>query len=127
VSEAGSLVRLEGRLKEMAIAGLADPESRSIIVAVLTKPKPAVEIEKEVGLPPSTLYRKISELKECGLLMVDRFEVRSDGRREALYACPFAEVRFIRKQGEIELEVIQTEESLERRWFELFFSRHDFS
>lgn len=116
-----------GHLKEMMIANLADSESRSIIITVLAKPKAAVEIEKELGLPQSTLYRKISDLKECGLLMVQRFEVKLDGRREALYACPFTEVRFKAEQGEIGLDVIQTEESKEKRWFELFFSSQDFS
>ena len=119
------MVRVAGHLKEMMIAGLADSESRKIIIAVMAKPKAAAEVEKELGLPQSTLYRKISELKECGLLMVERFEVRPDGRREALYACSFAEVRFKAESGEIVLDLIQTEESKEKRWFELFFSRRD--
>jgi len=121
------LVRVAGPLKERIIACFSDSECRQIVTAVMLKPKTAIEIEKELGLPQSTLYRKISELKESGLLMVERFEVRPDGRREALYACPFSEVRFRAEAGEIELEVIQTEESLEKRWFELFFSGHDFS
>jgi hypothetical protein len=63
ISGAIDLVRVAGRNKELMIASLADPESRSIIIAVMAKPKAAVEIEKELGLPQSTLYRKISELK----------------------------------------------------------------
>jgi DNA-binding transcriptional ArsR family regulator len=127
ISGAIELVRVAGHLKERMIASLADSESRKIIVAVIAKPKTAVEIEKETELSQSTLYRKISELKECGLLMVERFTVRLDGRREALYACPFTEVRFIATQGGVELELIETEESLEKRWFELFFSRQSLS
>jgi DNA-binding transcriptional ArsR family regulator len=119
-------MRVVGPLKEMIIASLSDPESRRIIRAVIAKPKTSVEIEREVGLPPSTLYRKISELKECGLMMVEEFEVKHDGKREALYACPFAEIRFKVRQGEIELELIQTEESIEKKWFELFFLTRDF-
>jgi len=121
------LVRVAGHLKEMLIASLADSESRKIITTVMVKPKTAAEIEKETALPQSTLYRKISELKGCGLLMVESFTVKPDGRREAIYACPFVEVRFKAVQGEIEVEIIQTEESLEKRWFELFFSRQDLS
>jgi len=96
-------------------------------MAVIEEPKTAIEIEKGLGLPQSTLYRKISELKDCGLLMTESFAVREDGRREAVYACPFSEVRFKAEQGVIELEVIQTEESLRKRWFELFFSKKDLS
>ena len=121
------MVRVSGHLREKMISSFANPESRRIISAVIARPKTAVEIEKELDLPPSTLYRKISELRECGLLMVEEFEVRQDGRKEALYACPFAEVRFKVVQGNIELELVQTEESLERRWFELFSSKQGLS
>ncbi|MGD0397116.1 MAG: winged helix-turn-helix domain-containing protein [Nitrososphaerales archaeon] len=120
-------MRVSGHLKEMMIASLSDQESRRVIKAVTAKPKTAAQIEEELDLPQSTLYRKISELKECGLLMVEEFALRNDGRREPLYACPFVEVRFKAVQGDIELELVQTEQSLVRRWFELFFSRHDFS
>jgi len=121
------LVRVAGALKERIISCFSDPECRRIVTTVIAKPKTAVEIEKEIGLPQSTLYRKISELRESGLLMVERYVIRPDGRREALYACPFTEVRFKADQGEIELDVIQTEESLEKRWFELFFSGRESS
>jgi predicted transcriptional regulator len=121
------LVRVAGPLKERMLASLADPESQRILITVVAKPKTTAEIEKVVGLPQSTVYRKISELKGSGLLMIERYAIRPDGRREAVYACPFAELRFKAVDGETELEVIQTEESLERRWFELFFSKQHVS
>jgi DNA-binding transcriptional ArsR family regulator len=58
------MVVVTGRIKEMMIANLSDPVSRRIITAVYEKPKTAVEMEKGLDLPQSTLYRKISELKE---------------------------------------------------------------
>jgi predicted transcriptional regulator len=118
-------VRFSGQIKERLIASFADPESQRIVLAVLARPKTSVEMEKELSLPPSTLYRKISELKECGLLMVEKFAIRQDGRREAVYACPFVEIRFKVEKGNIELDLIQTEESVAKRWFELFFSKND--
>jgi predicted transcriptional regulator len=121
------LVRVAGPLRERMIASLSDPESREIITAVLAKPRTAVEIEEELNMPQSTLYRKITELKECGLLMIDRFLVKLDGRREAIYAVPFAEIRFKALEGQIEVEVVQTEESVTKRWFELFFTTHESS
>lgn len=93
----------------------------------MVEPKTAVDIEKKLDLPQSTLYRKISELKECGLLMVEEYAVRQDGRREALFACPFAEVRFKAGREEIELELVETKEGLEKKWFALFFSKQDLS
>lgn len=117
------MVKVAGSLKGRILAHLADSESERIILAVMSRSRTAIEIEKETQLPQSTLYRKISELKECGLLMVESFLVRTDGKREATYACPFSEVRLTAVEGSISLEIVQTERSVEKRWFELFFSR----
>jgi hypothetical protein len=51
--------------------------------------------------------------------MVDSFVFRPDGRREALYACTYTEVRVQAAGGEI--EVVESPRSRERKWFELFF------
>jgi DNA-binding transcriptional ArsR family regulator len=120
-------VKVTGELAEKIIASLADIESRRIISATLEKPKTAVAIEAELNLPHTTLYRKITELRECGLLMVDNFALRPDGKREAVYACSFAEIHFRTDQAGIELEIVQSARSLERRWFELFFSKRNVS
>jgi DNA-binding transcriptional ArsR family regulator len=117
-------MKVTGSLRERIIAQLADPESRKIITSVLGGRKTATSIGKELSLPPSTLYRKISELRESGLLMIDSFALRSDGKREALYARTFSEIVFRTKGREIELEVVLSARSLERRWFELFSSRN---
>jgi predicted transcriptional regulator len=97
------------------------------MVSVLASPKTTVEIENEVHLPQSTLYRKITELKESGLLMIDRYEVRSDGRREAVYTCPFSEVHMKVEGGQLVFDVIESERGKERRFFDLFFGRSDSS
>lgn len=116
-------MRVTGDLREKIIAQLADLESRQIVASVLREPKTAVAIGQEMSLPSSTLYRKVSELKECGLLMVDSFSIRPDGKREARYVCSFTEIVLRPGDREVELEVTPSARSLEKRWFELFFSR----
>ena len=105
------------------IAYLADPESRQIISCVLKESKTATTIRTELNLPASSAYRKISELRDCGLLMTDRFLIRPDGKREALYSCSFTEIGLKVESGTLVLEVIPSKRSLEKRWFELFFSK----
>lgn len=115
---------MTGGLRERILTQLADPESLRIIASVLKERKTALEIEKELSVPSSTLYRKISELKGCGLLMIDTFEFRPDGKREARYSCTFSEIVFRTTTNlEIELELAPSARSIEKRWFELFFSR----
>jgi len=116
-----------GDLKERIIAVLADPESRRIITSVFAEPKTIGTIEGEIGLPHSTLYRKVSELRKCGLLRVDRYIVKSDGKREAVYARSFDEVRMKSDKQDVRVEIIESAKSLEKRWFELFFANPAFS
>jgi DNA-binding transcriptional ArsR family regulator len=116
-------LRVTGNLRDRIISKLADPESRQILTSVFREHKTAIMIGQEVALPPSTLYRKISELKECGLLMVDSFSIRPDGKREARYVCTFNEIVFKPGEGEVELEITSSARSLEKRWFDLFFSK----
>ena len=116
-------MKITGGLRDRMIAHLADPESRRIISSVIKEPKTAATIEAELNLPASSAYRKISGLKDSGLLMVDRFMIRSDGRREAFYSCSFSEIKFTVEQGDLELDVVPTPRSMEKRWFEMFFSK----
>jgi hypothetical protein len=87
----------------------------------LWKPLSRSVLEKELGLPQSTIYRKIGTLRESGLLMVDSFALKSDGKREAAYICTFREILFKAEGGELQVEVVESRRSAERRWFKVFF------
>jgi DNA-binding transcriptional ArsR family regulator len=112
-------LRVTGEVKGRILSSLADPESTRIIEAVTDRPLSAMDLEKKLGLPLSTLYRKITSLRECGLLMVDSFALTPDGKREALYSCTYTEIRVEAVGGGI--EVFESPRSKERKWFELFF------
>ena len=118
------MVRVAGHLKEQIIASLSDADSRRIVVAASERPRTATEIESSLLIPQSTLYRKITELKDCGLLMVDHYIIKADGRREAVYACPFRALHFMIVDGDIDLDFVQSEEAKERKWYSLFFTNH---
>lgn len=115
-------MKIEGNLRDEIIAQLADPDSRRIIISTIREPKTAMAIGRELNLPTSTLYRKISELKGCGLLMVDRIAIREDGKREPAYTCTFKEISFKAREKEVELELVLSDRGMEKKWFELFFT-----
>jgi hypothetical protein len=116
-------VKVQGDLRDRIIAQLADSDSRRIINATLWESKTALNVCSELDMPTSTLYRKITELKRCGLLMVDRIVVRENGKREPAYACTFKEISFKPGKKEVELEIVLSERGMEKTWFELFFAR----
>lgn len=114
-------VKVTGELEKRILANLGDPESMGILDAVVRGSKATTTIEHEMGLAQSTIYRKIASLRECGLLMVDRYVLRPDGKKEALYTLSFSEVRLKTEADGIRLEVVESAQSVERRWFEIFF------
>lgn len=119
----GRDVKIEGELRDGIVAQLADPDCRRIIGSTLKESKTALEMGVELNLPTSTLYRKLAELRRYGLLMVERIVVKEDGKREAAYACTFKEISVKPGEKEVELELVLTDRGMEKKWFELFFSK----
>jgi DNA-binding transcriptional ArsR family regulator len=113
-------VIIEGELRDRIMAQLADPDSRRIINSSIRESKTAQVVCRELDMPTSTLYRKIAELKRCGLLMVERIVVRQDGKREPAYICTFKEIRLKPGKREVELEIVLSERGMEKMWFDLF-------
>ncbi len=116
-------MKVEGDLRDKIVNQLADSDSRRIINSTLRDPKTTMAVGKELNLPLSTLYRKMAELKNCGLLMVDKVVVREDGKREPAYVCAFKEIVFRPGENGPELEIVFSERGKERRWFDLFFAK----
>jgi DNA-binding transcriptional ArsR family regulator len=119
--EDGMIVGKETAAKILAC--LADPEVRSILQAVEGGPKTVASIRDLVDFPQSTLYRKMSVLRECGLLMVDRFMMRPDGKRDPLFVCTFDEIRLESRLDGIRVDLVESKRSIERRWLETFYSK----
>jgi len=72
-------------IKENILKRLADEYSRRILQLTMQKHKTAERISSELGVPLSTVYRKIKELKETGLLIVEKSVVTKDGKVCDLY------------------------------------------
>jgi hypothetical protein len=64
---------------------MADEYSRKILGAIVERGKPMDQISTESSIPISTSYRRVHELCERGLVIIERFLVSSDGKREAIY------------------------------------------
>ncbi len=78
---------------ENILKKLGDKHSRRILQHTMEKHKTAEEISSELGIPLSTVYRKIKELKETGLLIVEKSVVTKDGKVCDLYRSAIKGVR----------------------------------
>lgn len=116
-------MKVGGKVRDEIMAHLGDPDSRRIIACTLRESKTALAICKELDLPTSTFYRKLAELKECGLLMAEKITVRDDGKREPAYVCTFKEISLRPGEEGVELELVLSDHGMEKKWFELFFAK----
>ena len=116
-------MKVTGDLRRRMTAVLGDPEVQQILSHVIREPKKSSTIAMELDLPLSTVYRKIGWMRECGLLLVDRFIIGQDGKREAVYSCAFTEIRFKSEAQGLELEITLSPKAWEKKWFDIFYSR----
>ncbi len=75
---------------------LADDYSQKILAYTYSSPVSAQRLSKICGIPIAACYRRIHELEQVGLIMVDREKEVYKGRRVRLYRCKLrsAVIRF---------------------------------
>ena len=99
---------------------MGDPHSQEILHSIRGSSKDAQSISEETRIPLSSIYRKLSILREAGLVFVKAFEITSVGKRQDKYMAAVSEVH-VKTSGEVlEIELIPNDEGANRIWFRLF-------
>jgi DNA-binding transcriptional ArsR family regulator len=101
--------------KERILKAVADPESVSIFMCIRTDSKSAQTISTETGIPLSTVYRKLDELRGAGLTMTERFTF-SAGRKVDFVMTTFEQVRIKLGKTQMELEIVPSNGAANFRW-----------
>lgn len=94
----------EEQLKRALLTALADEHASKIIALTAPSAKSVAELIKECDIPHSTAYRVVNELKEQGLLVVERILHSRDGKKTALYRSVFRDIVIKFKDGALEVE-----------------------
>lgn len=93
----------EGVDEEALLTALANRWDRRILAMAQETPIAAKTILARTEIPKSTLYRRVNELHERGLLVVVRSTIE-DGHRIDRYRCPLAELSVTIAEGRVELD-----------------------
>jgi predicted transcriptional regulator len=107
------------KVRDALIAALADDYSRKIILKTINKAQSVEELSRSEGIPISTAYRRINELKDVGLLAIEKTILSDDGKKYELYRSAFKSFRIDLEQGEIKIEAELNEDvaiRLARLW-----------
>ena len=111
-------------LKKALLRALADEEACRIMGSTALRSKSVVDLIRECNLPHTSAYRLVNEMKDSGLLIIDRMVLTDDGKKYAMYRSTFSNITVTFDRGEIELEV-RTNKEVADKAFRLFFSLRD--
>ncbi|MFQ6012405.1 MAG: ArsR/SmtB family transcription factor [Thermoplasmata archaeon] len=109
------------RLKEALLRALADDQSRRILAATSYRPRSAMDLIREEGLPSSSAYRRIRELEKDGLVAVARTVLTADGKKYQMYKATFREVSLKFHAGEMVVTAVPNLDAVQKA-FRLFHS-----
>jgi DNA-binding transcriptional ArsR family regulator len=100
--------------RERILDALGDPAARGILLMLNDSPRSAQDILAANRIPQSTLYRKIHELQELGLIGVQRTAITPEGKRVDLYRSLLEELKVDLQGAQLRIQARFRDLSAER-------------
>lgn len=101
------------------VQGLADEYSRKILLSAIPAAKSVEDMSRENDIPLSTCYRRVHELLDAQILIVEKIIVTPDGKKYELLRSAYRSVTVSFDGGVMKVEAIINEdvaEKLRRLW-----------
>ncbi len=101
------------------VQSLSDEYSRKILLSAISNAKSVEDLSKENDIPLSTCYRRVHELLDSQILIVERIIVTPDGKKYELLRSAYRTVTVNFENGMIKVEAAINEdvaEKLRRMW-----------
>lgn len=104
----------EEAAKHRILGALADEYSRKILTATIEDPMSALELSKKYEIPITTVYRRIEELVEAGLLAAVKSGRTTDGKWYDLYRSLLKRIDVSFEKGDVRIDIIVNEHVADR-------------
>ncbi len=101
------------------VQGLADEYSRKILLSAIPKAKSVEDMSRENDIPLSTCYRRVHELLDSQILVVEKIIVTPEGKKYELLRSAYRAVNVTFDGGVMRVDAIINEdvaEKLRRLW-----------
>jgi len=101
------------------VQALSDEYSRKIMLSTITASKSVEDLSRENDIPLSTCYRRVHELIDAKVLVLDRIVVTPDGKRYELLRSAYRTVTVNFEDGVMKVEALVNEDvadKLRRMW-----------
>lgn len=84
---------------------VSDRYCRSILNAIMDKPKSAIELTVECHIPVSTVYRRIQMLHDAKMLYISG-HISEGGKKSFLYKSKIKEIQAHFNNGQVQVELV---------------------
>ena len=108
-SEWGSLIVSDEPAKQRILSALSDEYSRKILTATIEMALSALELSKKYEIPITTVYRRIEELVEAGLIAAVKSGRTTDGKWYDLYRSLLRRIDVSFENGDVRIDVTVNE------------------
>jgi predicted transcriptional regulator len=108
-SESDKLIVNEDLAKQRILSAMADQYSRKILTATVVEPVSALDLSKTYQIPITTVYRRIEELVEAGLIAAVKSGRTTDGKWYDLYRSLLRRIDVSFENGDVKIEVVVNE------------------
>jgi len=101
------------------VQSLSDEYSRKILLSSITSAKSVEDLSKENDIPLSTCYRRVHELLDTQILVVEKIIVTPDGKKYELLRSAYKAVNVTFDGGVMKVDALINEdvaEKLRRLW-----------
>ena len=109
MSESSKLIVNEDLAKQRILSAMADQYSRKILTATVAEPVSALDLSKTYQIPITTVYRRIEELVEAGLIAAVKSGRTTDGKWFDLYRSLLRRIDVSFENGDVRIEVLVNE------------------
>jgi DNA-binding transcriptional ArsR family regulator len=108
-SDWSCLIVSEDPAKQRILSALSDEYSRKILTATIEMALSALELSKKYEIPITTVYRRIEELVEAGLLAAVKSGRTTDGKWYDLYRSLLRRIDVSFENGDVRIDVTVNE------------------
>jgi DNA-binding Lrp family transcriptional regulator len=85
---------------------LSDEYSRKIVQSAMTHARSVEDFSRESRIPLSTCYRRVRDLVNDGILIVERIVITPDGKKYELFRSVYQAIRVDFADGNLIVDVI---------------------
>ncbi len=109
------------RLRNAMLGALADERASKVIACAIPVSRTVAEFVKDCGIPHTSAYRLVNDLKKHGLLIVERTVLAEDGKKYDVYRSTFKDIVVRFESGNVEVDATLNGDVLDKA-LKIFYS-----